>query len=199
MKVAIVGAALAGLLLTTGCGSTPPESVNAQSEAPIANIATPAEETPPLPNIDTLLAFDDPARCIMGEALHGLVRDLARYEPETGRPMPGALPTRTAFRASLGEPVMTPGEDGLTVHLPLRGQWQGIEVTALDISYWNGGDPPAFAITMDASKDAALAMLNREGFDLPADGKRTIDDEVYTIEIELAAQSGHTRLSCSAG
>lgn len=221
------GIQLAGLFLLAGCGTgasdsprkneaaepvqaAAPNPVNAPSadiipgsnEARAAEIAWRAAKLKrteqayqTAKTIDALLAFDNPSQCAQGPALQHLIDSLGDWVNDA--PEPGQLPPSEAM---IGPVTFEKHEDGLTAHLAMAGTWQGIEVTGLDVTYWDGGDPPPFAIRLKAPKETVRTMLNGLGFNLPPNGKREIlSPNGYDISLELTTEGDTTWFTCSMG
>lgn len=182
--------------------STEPMPISNDSRAEeLAFRAAKLRETKPAfdaaKSVDALLTFEDAANCVEGPALRHLIDSLAVYVDDM--PTAGKLPEVVSGPGMIGPVTFEKHADGLTAHVVVTGQWNGIEITGLDIAYWNGGDPPKIVIRMRSLKEAARTMLNGVGFAIPANGKKEAnDDGVYTTYVELVAEKETTWLRCSS-
>lgn len=161
--------------------------------------ATPrmADEARVSRSIDGLLDFSAPSSCDIGPVFTTFISDLVHY-PESDvstTPQLGKVTVPAAYRSAVGAPRQTRNEHGLTIRVPVQGQWRGIPVVAVEGHYWNGGDPGGFAIVMRTSFQAARAMLNRSGFNIPSSGSRTLPGG-YEIEMSLETEGATTTFSC---
>lgn len=155
-----------------------------------------AVDKAPAPDLAGLLDFTSPSGCETGPRLSNLLSDLVDYPNDVGDvPQMGKLTVPAAYRAAVGSPQQERGKDGLTIHVPLRGQWLGLPVVAVAGHYWNGGDPGGFSIAMEASIPEARTKLNRAGFNIPTSGHRTIPGG-YEVTISLESTGNTVTLFC---
>lgn len=143
-----------------------------------------------------LLAFTAPAKCEIDEPYITFISDLADYPGDVAdTPQLGKVTVPPAYRSLVGSPVQKRFKDGLNIRVPIRGQWHGIPVVALEGHYWNGGDPGGHSIIMQGRLQDARTRLNRAGFNIPPSGRRTIPRD-YEMEISLVADGGEISFTC---
>jgi len=149
------------------------------------------------PDLDGLLVFTSPAQCEIGQAFMTFVSDLVVY-PESDlndTPQLGKVTVPPAYRQLVGSPVPKRFKDGLNIRVPIRGQWRGIPVVALEGHYWNGGDPGGHSIIMQGRFEDVRTRLNRAGFNIPPSGRRTIPGD-YEVDMSLVADGGEISFTC---
>ncbi len=147
-----------------------------------------------------LLAFTSPARCEIDEPYITFISDLADYPGDVAdTPQLGKVSVPPAYRSLVGRPIQERSKDGLKIRVPIRGQWHGIPVVALEGHYWNGGDPGGYSIIMQGRFEDARTRLNRAGFNIPPSGHRTIsgnNEYDYEMDMSLEAKEGGISFTC---
>jgi hypothetical protein len=153
-------------------------------------------------DLAALLTFNDPAKCVPGEALRSLVGEMAARQP-SGTSAPIELP-------GTDEPV-TPGVRAMSVEgsrtgavvaqLPLDGSWRDLSVTALRTISWPGTEIRAMQLRFNATPDEARRILNEQRFDLPAVGetRRVALDGNKIALVGVEEIPGGAALTCVSG
>lgn len=153
-------------------------------------------------DLTALLAFNDPAKCVSGEALRTLIGEMAGRQAE-GTPAPIELPGT--------DEQLTPGIRNMSVEgsrtgavvaqLPLAGTWQGLRVTALRTVSWPGTDVRVMQLRFNATPDQARHILNEQRFDLPAVGetRRAALDGNKVALLGVEEVPGGAALTCVTG
>lgn len=144
-----------------------------------------------------LLDFASRPNCETGPRFSTFLSDLVDYPQDIAADVPqfGKVTVPPAYRSAIGNPQPKRNEHGLAVHVPIRGQWLGLSVVALEGHYWNGGDSGGFAIVFRASAAEAHTKLNRAGFNIPPSGSRTIPGG-YDNTISLEPNGNTVTLFC---
>lgn len=115
-------------------------------------------------SLDDLLAFRTPAECEPGAALKTLYDTMAAYDAAF-QPQPRQPEVPPRFAKLVGEPgVLIRAPDHAIFSLPLRGQWKGLPVRAVEGVYGIESDNFGMAIVFDAPLARVRAVLERSGF-----------------------------------
>jgi len=149
------------------------------------------------PDLGKLLVFTSPARCEIGETFATFISDLVVYPESNSSDIPhlGKVTVPSAYRSVVGAPKQTRFKDGLNIRVPIRGQWNGIPVVALEGLYWNGGDSAGYSVVMKGAFEDVRVKLNRAGFNIPQSGNRTIPGD-YETEMSLERKGSEVTFTC---
>ncbi len=166
--------------LNSGLPAKPDKAAKATETTALASngAATPV-------SLSSILKFKQPDECLPGDELKALLSDLRALEPD------GASKTVTV---GLSGPSLTPdvlrAEQGTAVIARLRaqGNLEGLRVTELRSTRFDGSETQAFQIRFAETPDRVRTRLNETGFAIPKDNDlKTVDLEdghglVYGIE-----------------
>lgn len=150
------------------------------------------------PNLDSFLRFSQPSQCDFGPALSTFKADLMelRGTAQNSVLYLGKVTVPPGLAGYVGKPQLDRTEEGLSIRVPIRGQWLGIPVIAINPYYWNSGAPGGLSIVMKGNLQDIRARLNRAGFNIPASGIRIIPGDLEG-EMELAPYENEMHFSCS--
>lgn len=147
--------------------------------------------------LDGLIAFSDPTLCRPADDFQTLLDSLLRFDEagESYRPVltPPVVPS--SWQPLIGEPTLTIEGSEYVATLPVRGEWQGLPLRAVQITGWIESEQ-GFALVFDASPEQVLRAANAAGFDLPDSGARYVDGEVMGISIGVERKAGGAALYC---
>ena len=153
-------------------------------------------------DLTSLIAFNDPAKCVSGEALRTLVGEMAARQPG-GTPAPVEVPG-TDERLSPGVRNMSvegSRTGAVVAQLPLDGTWQGLRVTALRTVSWPGTEIRTMQLRFNATPDQARRILNEQRFELPPVGetRRAALDGNRVALLGVEDVPGGAALTCVTG
>jgi len=182
---------LAGLSMVAGCDRHPKQEVRA--------IAPKVRAPAPLPNLDSLIRFDDPKECQFTDPMDRLFTSLihinADYTISAGKPV-----VPRAYAAAFGSPTSTTDRNHLlTVTVPVRATWKGLRVVSIGGSAMPESDVGWNTIRFAASRQVVMQKLNEAGMAIPASGKRRHADPDDPMEYaaEVTVDGADTVLDCS--
>lgn len=207
MNLVLAGlAGTAALLLVAACSADEDSPAAAErSPAPAAASATPVAPAMPETRPDTLsgveqvVAFADPAHCTPAPALVSLLGRAAPLDA-LGRPVKshaGLAPQIDG--AEVGTPVIGSEGSTHTLDLPLAAPWHGLHLVGISQVWTEQSDHAELSLRFAEPAAQTIAALNRQGFDLAPDGRRTQEGEVMATYLAVTPDGSGARLTCSAG
>lgn len=157
------------------------------------------KKAPPLPPLDGLLAFKDPARCQLADDFERLVSSVVTFggTPWDITVTPGALQVPQAYRARFGETTVQLQGDTYRAAVPASGTWRGLKVREIAVGGWMGLSDRRW-IGFDAPYEDVLREANAAGFKLGVSGKRVNGEGPLRMVIAVEKNpDGGATLSCT--
>lgn len=150
--------------------------------------------------LDGLIAFSDPVFCRPADDFRALLDSLLRFEEagESYRPVVTRPVVPSRSRHLFGEPTLTIEGREYVATLPVRGEWQGLPLRAVQITGWIESEQ-GFALVFDSTPEQVRRAANSAGFDLPDSGSRYVDGEVMGVSIGVEREGGGAALYCVPG
>ena len=170
----------------------------------MAGCATDEGPAAPLPALEPVLAFANPAACDYGAALGQIFGGLATWDEATQRNRAGA-PFQVPGLAQTIVPRLTPRSNGyLRVHAELRGGWHGLTVTGVETVFLPETDDIVSRILFAEPRERLIEVANQHGFGLdPRTGEMlppAAGTEPQSSMFLFAERHGRgSALSCAAG
>ena len=153
-------------------------------------------------DLTTLLAFNDPAKCISGENLRALIGEMAGRQPGgTSSPIEVAGTDERLLPGVRSMSVEGSRTGAVVAQLPLDGTWQGLRVTALRTVSWPGTEIRTMQLRFNATPDQARRILNEQRFELPPVGetRRAALDGNQVALLGVEEVPGGAALTCVTG
>ncbi|MFT4255252.1 MAG: hypothetical protein QM608_22555 [Caulobacter sp.] len=159
------------------------------------------KKAPPLPPLDGLLAFKEPARCLQADDFERLSASVVTFggTPWDITVLPGVLQVPEAYRSRFGETDVEILGDKYRARVPLSGTWRGLKVREIAVGGWLGLKDRRW-IGFDAPYEDVLREANAAGFKLGRAGKRVDGEGPLRVVIAVEKDpSGGALLSCEVG
>lgn len=163
--------------------------------ASLALVPAPAEAGP----LEGLIGFADPQTCAPEAGFETLLGGLLTFEGgAAGRPGLGRPAVPEAYRAAIGEPTLSVDGREYRVSLPVRGDWRGLPLRAVQINGWLESER-GLALLFDATPEQVLRAANAAGFALPDTGSVYREGEVMGMSIGVERHPDGAILYCMPG
>jgi len=149
-------------------------------------------------SIERLIAFSSSADCKLNETFETLLSEMAPMDG-IGRPAEPfdphiTLPTGTV----VGRPRLTSEGNSHEVILPVDSNWHGLRLKSVTRWWTEESDHQGFTLTFRDDTGQVITALNRLGFDLAADGTRTVEGEVSTFLV-VHDEGPNSAFTCYTG
>ena len=160
--------------------------------------------TRPLPSLEPVIVFANPAGCEFGEPLARIFDGLAAWNDATGRNEAGA-PFRVPGLPQLIVPRLARQADGyVRAYADLRGRWHGLNVTGVETVFLPESDDFVLRILFAAPRGRLIEVLNAQGFGLdPRTGETAVGDAsvepASSMFVSVEPRGRRMALSCAAG
>jgi hypothetical protein len=161
------------------------------SPAPVAQATAGAR-------LSSVLRFDVPSQCTPSEELKMLIDDLRTMEPG-GANATLTLPGSSApLHPQVQRVALKEGKSAIISQLAAPGSLEGLKVTALRTSSFDGGDLYTTQVRFQESPEKVLRVLNGRGFELPKVGElKTVDLEDGALMLGVEGIEGGSALTCA--
>ncbi len=118
-------------------------------------------------DLQSLLQFEDPKKCELGEKLKTLTSRMAAQQEGSGAATVAVPDFEEPLKATLGRADAEEGEGGATiVAIRMPGEWNGLKVTGVRTVRWTGSEVLSLQIRFSETAEKVRRVLNAEGFTL---------------------------------
>jgi hypothetical protein len=149
-------------------------------------------------SLEAIIAFSDTVECIPSDPFETLLGQMAPMD-EIGRPIEPFAPRITLPAGlSAGRPRLSSENHTHDVTLPFDSKWHELRLTGITRWWTEESDHQGFTLHFRNAPGEVAATLNRLGFDLSAEGTRTVEDEVSTF-LSVNPQGAGATFTCSIG
>lgn len=199
-------AVMALLLATAACSdSASQSSANEDAsrtvqEKVVSPATTPTRAPGSASAVEQAIAYDNMTYCTPAAGFRQMLGILSPMDANTGAPVKPDGGLRVQIDgARIGEPVIESDGATHTLNVALLAPWHGLQLVGITQVWTEESDHFELSLRFADRPADTIAALNRLGFALGRDGRRTEEGEALSTYLAVAANGAGSAFTCSGG
>ena len=190
------------LLAPAACSDSASEPENTESGIPAVRATDPSleEASSAVSAVERVIAYADTTHCVPAPSFVSVLGILSPMDTVTGAPVePIAGPAPQIDEARIGLPVIESEGTTHRLNVDVGAQWHELRLVGITHVWTEESDHSELSLRFADLPGDTIAALNRLGFALAPDGRRTEEGEVLSTYLAVTPDGQGSRFTCSAG